>query len=174
MVDKRELEQGLITSLVQWDNKTTSELELLYPGFVSLNNFTLVLLHLLSDPQTEIGASWLIKHHLDNHQRISAAEIELFFEKYHDLTCWQSRLHWLQSLSYFKVPAKFKTPVEYLLRYAISDDNTFVRAWAYNGLVHLAKSYPELKEEVVALCELAMEDEAASIKARIRNAIKDL
>ena len=102
MVDKRELEQGLITSLVQWDNKTTSELELLYPGFVSLNNFTLVLLHLLSDPQTEIGASWLIKHHLDNHQRISAAEIELFFEKYHDLTCWQSRLHWLQCSPLFE------------------------------------------------------------------------
>ncbi len=58
------------------------------------------------------------------------------------------------------------------MRKCLEDDNKFVRAWAYNGFYELAKQYPEYRTEAGQLFEMALRDEAASVKARVRNVMK--
>jgi hypothetical protein len=62
--------------------------------------------------------------------------------------------------------------VEAFLRVSLTDSNKFIRAWAYNGFYEMAIQYPEYKNETKQFFEMAMRDEAASVKARIRNIIK--
>ena len=54
------------------------------------------------------------------------------------------------------------------LRNLSRHQNTFVRAWAYGGLHRLAELYPEYRSEVSPLLEGAKKDEAASVRARLR------
>ena len=54
----------------------------------------------------------------------------------------------------------------------LNDDNKFVRAWSYNGLFVLADQYPEFRIEVIHQLKRAREEEAASVRARIRNIFK--
>lgn len=58
------------------------------------------------------------------------------------------------------------------LRNCLISDNKFVRAWAYNGFYELALQYPAYKTEVKKFLDMAMKDEAASVKARVRNILK--
>ncbi|WP_448250543.1 hypothetical protein [Thalassotalea agariperforans] len=54
----------------------------------------------------------------------------------------------------------------------LTDQNKFVRAWTYNGLYELSKQHPEYIKEAKQFFEMAMRDEAPSVKARIRNIMK--
>ena len=58
------------------------------------------------------------------------------------------------------------------LRNCLVDNNKFVRAWAYNGFYELAVQYPEYEKETKQFFEMAMRDEAPSVKSRIRNIMK--
>jgi hypothetical protein len=58
------------------------------------------------------------------------------------------------------------------LRTCLADENKFVRAWAYNGFYLLSQQYPEYQQETEQFFAMAMRDEAASVKARIRNILK--
>jgi len=59
--------------------------------------------------------------------------------------------------------------VEIFLRVCLLDNNKFVRAWAYKGFYELAVQYPK---ETRQFFEMAMRDEAPSVKSRIRNIMK--
>jgi len=52
-------------------------------------------------------------------------------------------------------------------------ENKFVRSWAYNGFYGLSRQYPEYIQETKQFFEVAMKDEAPSVKARIRNVTKN-
>jgi len=62
--------------------------------------------------------------------------------------------------------------VEAFLKKCLVDDNKFIRAWAYNGFYELSVQYPEHKDETKQFFEMAMRDEAPSVKSRIRNIMK--
>ena len=57
-------------------------------------------------------------------------------------------------------------------RHGLTDQNKFVRAWSYNGLYELATSFPSLRKEAERFFDMALADEAASVKARVRNIMK--
>lgn len=54
----------------------------------------------------------------------------------------------------------------------LSDNNKFVRAWAYNGLYELSRQYEDLRIETMLLLDAGLNDEAASVRARIRNILR--
>jgi len=89
-----------------------------------------------------------------------------------ELLSWQSKLHVLQSLPYLDIPSKDKRKLECFLKQALADKNKFVRAWAYNGFYVLSRQYSEYEEYAAQIIGLAMQDEAPSVKARIRNIMK--
>ena len=85
---------------------------------------------------------------------------------------WESKLHLLQSMPYMPIEKPVKQPVEFFLRNCLVDNVKFVRAWSYNSFHLLALQYPEYQAEVDKFFEMAMCDEVASVKARIRNILK--
>ena len=60
------------------------------------------------------------------------------------------------------------------MRHNLTATNKFVRAWSYNGLYELARRDPVYLPEVEQIFELALRDEAPSVKARIRNLQKEM
>lgn len=78
----------------------------------------------------------------------------------------------LQSVEYLPIAADDGKLFEQFLRIAITDNNKFVRAWAYNGFYLLAKQYDEYRVEVEQFFNMAMNDEVPSVKALIRNILK--
>jgi hypothetical protein len=106
---------------------------------------------------------------LDGGQKLDANKSWALFKLLPKLERWESKLHILQCLPYIQISSAAKENVEVFLRRCLIDDNKFVRAWAYNGFYEISLQYPEYKEETKQFFEMAMRDEAPSVKARIRN-----
>ncbi len=71
------------------------------------------------------------------------------------------------------VPESARSAVENYLRQALTHNNKFVRAWAYNGFYQLARQHRELRDEALEIMRMGQRDEPAAVKARIRNALKN-
>lgn len=118
------------------------------------------------------GTTWLLKHRLDSGFKLKKNQVKNIYRLLPTLDYWQVKLHLLQSMAYMPINNSEKSLVETFLRQCLTENNKFVRAWAYNGFYELSKKYPEYKEETKRFLDMAMKDEAASIKARIRNILK--
>ena len=51
--------------------------------------------------------------------------------------------------------------IESAARDGIRDKNKFLRAWSYQALFEASRILPDLKEELVFICERALPDESA-------------
>ena len=78
----------------------------------------------------------------------------------------------LQCIPFMPIAKKNINVVYNFLRWTLTDQNKFVRAWSYNGFYELSKQHPEYLDETKQYFEMAMRDEAPSVKARIRNILK--
>lgn len=163
---------SLEQALHQWDGRSAEEIGFIYDRYAGHTDFVLSISALIKKSDSQKGASWLLKRHLENEQQLEPKQTAQLWALLSDLECWETKLHLLQSLPYLKVGNNDKQSVECFLRHCLSDNNKFVRAWAYHGFYELSLQYPEYQEETKKFFALAMEDEAASVKARIRNILK--
>ncbi len=156
----------------QWDGKSINDIGDIYDRHCHDPTFISEMITLVSDVSLQKGATWLIKRYLENENQIGKSEIISIFQKLELIEQWESKLHILQILSYMPIGRPQKKLVEVFLRDCLAGDNKFVRAWAYNGFYELAMQYPEHKKETRQFFEMAMRDEAPSVKSRIRNIMK--
>lgn len=160
--------------ITAWDQKSREGIEAIYRQSASTPNFAEDLINLTSNPVTARGATWLLKHHLETENtQLDAALAAKYFRKIDHLQDWESKLHLLQSMEYLPVPASEKPRMEMFLRHCLEDDVKFVRAWAYSGFYHMARTFPEYQSAVMVLLEDALETETAgSVKARVRSVLR--
>ena len=139
---------------------------------------TLVLLvELAGDDEValQVGATWLLKARLETGAEatssLSAALVELLaFAKQPD-----AQLHLLQSLHHLDLgDAPLRDTLRTRLPELLRSRNTFVRAWAYNGLAVLGKHSAADRALALRAFDDVPDDESASVKARIRHARKSL
>ena len=154
-----------------WDGKSKTAIEQVYDRACTSSTFLQDVLALFSEADAQVGATWLLKKHLDSGNEIDAADTIPVFRMLDRLEHWEACLHVLQCLPAFSVPSRYKKKTETFLRRCLADENKFVRAWAYNGMYELAKQYPQYRVEVSQLLETALEDEPASVKARVRRCV---
>lgn len=159
-------------AIQSWDQKSSSDIQDVYQSFCGLADFSDALLSLLAVENCQRGATWLLKHYLEQGGILSEAEVMAFYQRFDDLAQWEARLHCLQSMPYLPLPENARSQLELFIRENLVDENKFVRAWSYNGFYLLARSFPDLRKEAEEFFDLAMRDEAASVKARIRNILK--
>ncbi|MCG7965735.1 MAG: hypothetical protein JAY63_03990 [Candidatus Thiodiazotropha taylori] len=159
-------------ALQEWNGKAADDIDRLYGLYRTDDAFISLILPLFKQPDCEAGATWLLKRYLEDHKCIDDSFMDEVFESLASLNHWQSKLHLLQCLSYFKISKTNKKKLESFLRECLTSDNKFVRAWAYNGFYELAIQHPQYMQETKTFFEMAMRDEAPSIKARIRNIMK--
>lgn len=157
------------------DQPSVDDLERLYRQFGQEAEFENELITgLQTHPELQNALTWLLKHHLEQGAELSPETLNAWIRLAPDLREWPAKLHVLQSL-----PRDLLLPehLEHLfpwLDQEIQSPNKFIRAWAYNGLAIAAKTVPELMPEVKERFLLALEEEAASVQARIRRAMVEL
>lgn len=156
----------------QWDGKSVVDIEAVYNKYCDKKSFVAGVVSHIEKPACQKGATWLLKRHLETGNKISPADIKKVYACLPKLEGWESRLHVLQTIPYMPIENPEKKKVEIFLRHNLSDQNKFIRAWTYNGFYELARTYPEYMEETRQFFEMAMRDEAPSVKSRIRNILK--
>lgn len=152
-----------------WDGKSSSDILSIYDRHKGHHGFARKIIELSQKAEYQTAATWLLKHYLESDQNLAAKEVKKLFKALSTLKSWGSKLHVLQCIPYMSIGRSQKKDVEAFLRLCLSDSNKFVRAWAYNGFYELACQHSEYKEEAKLFLELAMKEEAPSVKARIRN-----
>ena len=148
------------------------ELQQLYSQFYRLSNFVPSLLKHLDYAQSQVAVTWLLKRHLESGYSLLAQQQTRLISGGCLLQPWQAKLHLLQMLDYLNIDGNNALKLESFVRGCLQDDNKFVRAWAYNGFYLIAIAEPRYQQECADIFSMAMRDEAASVKARIRNILK--
>ncbi len=164
---------SLALEIRQWDEASVAYLQAVYQRHSERAGFVSDVVEFLGDCALQKGASWLLKRYLQAGKPISGADTAMVFGRLHAIEHWQSKLNLLQSLSFMEIGEMQRKSVEAFVRHCLADDNTFVRAWAYDGFYRLAMQYPEYENEVKLFFDMALRDEAPSVKARIRNIMKE-
>lgn len=155
-----------------WDGKSTEDINAVYCRNCNEDSFTRQIVEFSSVESLQLGATWLLKRHLENGRDLTEKETTLIFRAMPMLENWEAKLHLLQCLPYLAILKNEKYLVERFLRECLMDANKFVRAWSYSGFYEISVQYPEYQKEAAQLFEMAMKDESASVKARIRNVVK--
>ena len=158
--------------IAQWDGKSASDIGDIYNRHRHDSLFIPAIITLVANVSLQKGATWLLKRYLENKNSLADAEIAELYDQLTAMEQWESKLHILQCLPFIPIIKSRKKKVESFIRACLLDDNKFVRAWAYNGFYELAVQYPEYKKETLQFFEMAMRDEAPSVKSRIRNIMK--
>ncbi len=159
---------SLAAAIRRWDRKSADDIAVVYREFASQKTFSTLLLDALADAELQAGASWLLKAWLEDGNLLSAKDSTRLLNAFPELQDWAARLHCLQSLPFIEIPASCEQPLGKFLHRQLTHDNKFVRAWAYNGFALLGRNNARYREEAESLFEMAMRDEAPSVKARIR------
>ncbi|TNE74131.1 hypothetical protein EP331_02690 [bacterium] len=164
-----------ILELNEWDGVHTEYLINIYKREASNLPFWTDLVTLCeSNIELQKAITWLIKHHYDQKNKLPDELISALLKASNQLEQWESKLHVLQLLPLVSLPAAALSDIEMFVRNNLKSTNTFVKAWAYNGLYELVQHKPELKTEVKELFDVAMKTERASIKARVKKVLLKL
>lgn len=165
---------SLKSDIAEWDTKAVKAIEGVYARHAGSRGFLKRIIGFVPDPDLQVGATWLLKRHCETVD--GAVTPDMADELYAGvgrLTRWEARLHVLQCMAYIPVPGKRARAVSKFLDTCLSDENTFVRAWAYTGYAELARANPRYRDEAQALLEDALESETkASVLTRVRKTIK--
>lgn len=155
-----------------WDGKETASLTEAFDEYSQEKDFSDRIVKYARKSELRKGSLWLLKKYLEDKNSLNNSQVQKIIDILPDVNNWESKLHILQSIPYIRIKAKHKEHFEIFIRKNLSDQNTFVRAWALNAFYLLADKFPELRGEAVQFIDSAMETEQASVKARIRNMTK--
>lgn len=160
----------LLRELGEFDGKRTSELERLSVSMARSDDSVAQLLAVAEHEDTtlQVGATWILKRWLEEgvpQVEKSAADLVQLLNR---VTYWQVQLHLLQMLASIRVPAKSLSMLKKRLPGLLIDDNKFVRAWSLSLLAEIADQSEALRQDVISRIQAAENDDAAAVRARIR------
>lgn len=162
---------NLETAILQWDGKSADDIRQVHKQYAGSANYLSQLTPMVSNKTLCTGASWLLKAELESGAALAKEDTRRIIANLCELDYWQQKLHILQIFEFISIEIDQKRYAETFLRACLSDDNKLVRAWAYNGFFYLAKQYEEFQPEAAELFDMALRDEVASVKARVRKLV---
>ncbi|QYK06663.1 hypothetical protein [Shewanella zhangzhouensis] len=168
----QEAQRHLLAVLDSQEAASTQALINLTTAFSTCACWPTLLLNSANDSANHTSVTWLLKAWLEQGNRLDDQQSATWLALTPALTQWQARLHILQCLPGFSIPESLRSLTEHMVREALADSNKFVRAWAYTGLDTLARQFPQYRDERNTLFQMSLQDEAPSVKARIRQLIK--
>ncbi|MYC83381.1 MAG: hypothetical protein F4X19_15015 [Acidobacteria bacterium] len=163
---------ALWEEIASWDGKSAAALQSTYERHSDEEDFLATILEHIADVELQRAATWLLKRHLEAGNPLYPGGSLAILGVLSDQEHWESKLHILQCLPFLDIPEDESPGVEEFLDSCLESDNKFLRAWAYNGFNELSLRFPRYREEVNLMLAKAVESEAASVRARIRNILK--
>ncbi|MCG7893967.1 MAG: hypothetical protein N0E37_09590 [Candidatus Thiodiazotropha taylori] len=131
----------------KWDGKSVEVKGDLHEWHRSDRSFINTIISLFYLPESESGATWLLKRYLRDHEGIDDTLLDKIFGSHGRLQHWQAQLHLLQCLSHSTIAKSNKKKLELFLRACLTSSNKFVGAWSYNGFYQLAHQHPQYQQE---------------------------
>jgi hypothetical protein len=159
-------------SLETWNKKSAEDIRAIYAQYVHTPTFEQDLMDALLEKEIQCGATWILKNHLCKKGSFAPLYSKTLLDHLELFDHWESQLHILQSFEHLTINAAQKFTVENFIRLCLRSDKKLVRAWGYHGFHFFSKQFPEYKTEAETTMQKALLDEAASVKARIRNLLK--
>jgi len=129
----------------------------------------LVLLIPEKESKVQIAATWLLKRLAEKKSQFTTQQIATIFDSLTDLAHWEARLHICQMLQHVRIPKGSEKKVAWFLERTLSEENRFLRAWAYNGFYELAKQHPQYCDYAMEQLDRGEAEKSAAVRARIRN-----
>ena len=124
-----------------------------------------------ADADQQAGTTWLLKAYLEKGAALRPSRVAQLGRLLDRLTGWEAQLHVCQCLRFFEVPRRNVGQYARFLRTGIESDVKFLRAWAVDGFVRLAEQHETLSKEAGRHVEAALQDPAASVRARARHLV---
>ena len=167
------LADRLRTRLAEFDGKAVSILSEAAVGLGDDAGYLDALIALTADdaPQISVGATWLLKQHLDDGGRLSRPQCRTLVTQCAKLAEWTAVLHMCQSIRYLEVEDADAHGVADWLTPLLAHRRPFLRAWSLDALCHLAQTHRGLGVKARKARENAADDPAASVRARARNLV---
>jgi hypothetical protein len=120
------------------------------------------------ETKVQVGSTWILKRWLEEGvpqvEKSAATLVQLLKQA----TYWEVRLHLLQMLASIRIPTRSLKALEMRLPSLLVDDNKFVRAWALSLLATVADQCEASRQEAISTIQNSENDEAASVRARVR------
>lgn len=126
---------------------------------------------LASDPEPVIasGATWLIKHYLENGGSLTTYQIDQLLSSTPTMSDWMAQLHLCQSIKYLDLTKDEAVILIPWLDIMMCHQRPFLRAWALDALCYIARHHSAFLHNASVALATAKTDTAASVKARARN-----
>ena len=162
----------LAEALLEFDGKNTKLLEAIRDSYTDAEapiNEALALCA-TEDEIAQIGATWLLRVWFERGVPCQATHATKLARCLDGLISHHAELHVCQSIDVLKV-SRGKSAETYaeFLRQRLQHKRPFLRAWATDGLTRLAAQHPAYAAEAEEATARALEDGAASVRARARN-----
>ena len=144
---------SLQQAVTKWDGKSAGYIADVYRGYVHVSTFVDQLVELIEAPASQRGATWLLKHHLEENVAsdralLDRSQLSRIYRLAPSLADWESRLHILQSIPQMPVAPADKDIVESFIRRSLRDKNKFVRAWAYMAFTNWRCNIQSIRQKL--------------------------
>ena len=161
---------ALTQALADFEGKSTGPLERFAAAWCADADLIAELCDFAAsdDGNLQAAATWLLKRYGITGAQLSSGQSETLLRLLIKETGWLPRLHALQMMNGLTVSAALAAPLMNALAAQAAGANTFIRAWSVHGAAVLADQHPAYRDRVLDLLAFAEQDEAASVKARIR------
>ncbi len=171
MTNDAAAREGLRASLSEYDGRATTILTEAAARFSSAQTYLDDLVSLLADlePLVAEGATWLVKHHLENGETLSAGQTKVFVGGTANLTTWGAILQVCQTVRFLAVTPDDANRLAQWLSGHLDHKRPFIRAWSLDALCALARSHDLLRADAERALAKAKNDPAASVRARVRH-----
>lgn len=160
----------IVSALESFDGKRTVVLEQLNDQLPRTERVMAELLAVAEhdEDRFQVGATWILKKWSDEGEPLVAKSVATFVRILKQAVCWEVRLHLLQMLVSLDIPKRSQSALLKKLRDLLSDQNKLIRAWAVSVWVAIADQNEILRQEAIERLEQLEVDEAASVRARVR------
>lgn len=162
--------QRVAAAIAKYDGKDTDSLAAIAARIEPSTAVLQSLCELVGsdDARIQSASSWLLRRY------VSAGAILSQMQSVRALTVltagchWEARLHVLQMMEDLTLPSSRAGQLWGALVEQTTDGNKFIRAWSYQGLAVIADQHPPYRERALNLLAAVEQEEAASVRARIR------
>lgn len=160
--------------LSEFDGRATTILTQIETKYGQDTGYVNSLIELMGDedtPQSE-GATWLLKAWLDKRKTFSESQTTQFLKTLPCVSSWQAQLHVCQSVRHLSVDQSDVLPTVDWLRALLHHKRPFLRAWSLDAIVAVASSHKTYADFAMNALKEAVQDDAASVRARARSLLK--
>lgn len=164
--------KNLIKQLSGWDRKHTDYLIALYNENSNKVDFIDVIINVyLQSNDLDHSTTWLIKHFVDEGNRLNDSQTDKVLSKINELEYWESLLHLLQLIPTMRLTPKNAKSIEHCVHSLMSSEKKFVKAAAYDAYFEIVKIFPKLRNEFHMRCEDALQNESAAIRSKVKKLV---